>query len=193
MGNLDGYDASEHEPFVGFEPIPEGWYTMTISASEDKDNASGSGTHLQLTFEILDGPYKGRFVWEQLNLQHRNDMVVKYAKGTLSAICRAVDVMRPRDSYELHDKPLMVHVKVVKRKDTGELSNRIGGYRKIGSPIPGTSKVVPPPSSPPPQSPQPPLPPPPPPNETMTSGLGPSPYETTTPGPGSGPGPGPYL
>ena len=56
------------------------------------------------------------------------DVAVKIARGELSAICRAVGVMQPRDSVELHNLPLLITVKLKKREDTGELTNEIKGY-----------------------------------------------------------------
>jgi hypothetical protein len=76
-----------------------------------KPNKDGTGSYLQLTFEILDGPHKGRLLWARLNLDNPNATAVAIAKAELSAICRAVGVLAPKDSVELHDLPLVIHVK----------------------------------------------------------------------------------
>jgi hypothetical protein len=55
---------------------------------------------------------------------------VKIARGNLSALCRAIGVMQPRDSVELHNIPLVVTVKLKKREDTGDLANEVKGYAK---------------------------------------------------------------
>jgi len=55
---------------------------------------------------------------------------VKIAKAELSAICRAVGVMTPRDSVDLHNLPLQISVRLKKRDDTGEMVNEIKGYTK---------------------------------------------------------------
>ena len=127
MPSLDGFNASEVEPAT-FEPIPAGKYLAAITASEMKPTKNGSGSYLQLTFTVLDGEYRNRVLWARLNLQNSNATAVKIARGELSAICRAVNVMQPRDSVELHNIPLVITVKLKKRKDTDELSNEIKGY-----------------------------------------------------------------
>ncbi len=56
----------------------------------------------------------------------------QYLELELSAICHATGVMRPNDSVELHDIPLVLDVKVAKRNDTGDLTNEIKGYDRRG-------------------------------------------------------------
>jgi hypothetical protein len=60
---------------------------------------------------------------------------VQIARAELSAICRAVGVLAPNESIELHDLPLVVHVKCKKREDTGEIANEIKGYAKKEAPL----------------------------------------------------------
>ena len=55
---------------------------------------------------------------------------MQIARSELSAICRAIGVMQPKDSIELHNLPLLVTVKCKKRDDTGEITNEIKGYAK---------------------------------------------------------------
>jgi len=130
MANLNGFNAAQVEPSQDFEPIPVGKYLAVISETEMKPTKNGSGQYLQLAFQILDGPFKGRFVWARLNLNNSNPTTVQIARQELSAICRAVGVMTPGDSVELHNIPLVVTVKLKKRDDTGELTNEVKGYAK---------------------------------------------------------------
>ena len=130
MVNLAGFDASQVEPTTTFEPIPAGKYLAMITASEMKPNKAGTGSYLELVFTILEGEYKGQQLWARLNLDNPNELAVKIARAELSAICRAVGVLTPRDSVELHNLPLTVKVACKKRKDTGELVNTIKGYER---------------------------------------------------------------
>lgn len=133
MTNLNGFDANEVEPAVGFDPIPAGKYLAVITESEMKPTKSGTGQYLQFTFQVLEGEHKGRLLWARLNLDNPNATTVKIARGELSAICRAVGVMAPKDSLELHNLPLIIKVGHKKRADTGELANVIKGYEKKGA------------------------------------------------------------
>src|SRR5262245_52807200 len=134
MADLRGFDANQVEPSSDFEPIPAGKYLAVITESEMKPNKAGTGHYLQLTFQVIDGPYKGRNLWARLNLDNPNAQAVQIARAELSAICRAVGVLAPNDSVELHNLPLVIHVKCKKREDTGELGNEIKGYAKKEAP-----------------------------------------------------------
>jgi hypothetical protein len=147
MANLNGFNASEVEPAVGFDPIPAGKYLAVITESEMKPTKAGTGQFLQLTFQIIEGPYKGRLAWARLNLDNPSAMAVKIARAELSAICRAVGVMAPKDSIELHNLPLVIKVVCKKREDIGgggEITNEIRGYeakQQAASPAVTTGSV----------------------------------------------------
>lgn len=136
MADLTGFDANQVEPAGDFDPIPAGKYAAVITDSEMKPTKAGTGTLLLLTFMVIEGQYKNRLLWTRLNLENPNATAVKIARGELSAICRAVGVLAPNDSVELHNLPLVIHVRCKKRADTGELTNEIKGYSKQESPPP---------------------------------------------------------
>lgn len=129
MATLD-FNANDVEPTTAYEPLPAGKYLTEITASEMKPTKSGNGVYLQLEFTVLDGSCKGRKAWDRLCINHPNELTQKIARGNLSAICRAVGVMQPRDSVELHNLPLVITVKCKKRADTGEVTNEVKGYAK---------------------------------------------------------------
>jgi hypothetical protein len=130
MANLQGFDANTVEPSVALEAVPAGKYLAMIVDSAMKPNKAGNGQFLELVFQILEGECKGRQLWARLNLVNPNELATKIAQGELSAICRAVGVMTPGDSVELHNLPLVIKVKLKKRADTGEFSNEVKGYEK---------------------------------------------------------------
>jgi hypothetical protein len=148
MATLKGFNANDVDPASDFEAIPAGKYLAVIIESEVKPNKSGTGSYLQLTFQVIDGEYKNRFLWARLNLDNPNATAVKIARAELSAICRAVGVMAPGDSVELHDLPLVISVKCKKRADTGEITNEIKGYAKkeaaAGKPVQAAVDTTPP-------------------------------------------------
>lgn len=130
MADLMGFDANEVAPSAPREALPEGKYVAVITHSEMKANKANTGSYLELTFEVTEGPHAGRTVKARLNLHNPNSQAVQIARAELSAVCRAVGVLKPQDSTDLHGLPLVVHVKVVKRQDNGELSNEVAGYSR---------------------------------------------------------------
>ena len=104
--DLKGFDARTVEPMDTFEPIPAGKYVAAIVASEMKPTRAGDGSYLELQFQLLEGPHKGRLLWSRLNLNNANELAVKIARAQLAAVCRATGVLTPNDSTELHNLPL---------------------------------------------------------------------------------------
>lgn len=136
MADLNGFDANQVEPTGDFEPIPAGKYVAVITDSEMKPTKAGTGSLLQLTFQVIEGDYANRLLWARLNLDNPNATAVQIAQAELSAICRAVGVLAPNDSVELHNLPLVIHVRCKRRDDTGEISNEIKGYSRKEKPAP---------------------------------------------------------
>jgi hypothetical protein len=130
MANLNGFNANNVEPAADFDPIPAGKYNAVITDSKMKPTKNGDGNLLELQFEIIEGEYKGRLLWSRLCLEHKNELTVKIAKSQLADICRAIGVMIPTDSVQLHNLPLQISVKVKKRSDSDEVTNEIKKYSK---------------------------------------------------------------
>lgn len=128
MAHLNNFNANDVEPTTDFDPIPAGTYVAMITDSQMKPTKNGSGEYLELTFQVLEGDYKNRLLWARLCLNHSKDITAKIARGHLAAICRAVGVLTPRDSAELHNLPLVVKVTLKKRTDNGELTNEIKAF-----------------------------------------------------------------
>ena len=130
MADLHGFNAGEVDPQLPFDPLPAGKYVAVITESEVKPTKAGNGSYLELTFQVVEGEHKNRYLWARLNLENPTPKAVEIARAELSSICRAVDVLEPRDSAELHDRPLLITVRCRKREDTGDIVNEIRGYAK---------------------------------------------------------------
>lgn len=132
------FNAETVEPSVPFEAIPAGKYIAVINDSDMKDTRSGNGRYLQLEFEIVDGECKGRKVWTRLNLENSNPEAVKYARADLAAICRAVGVLHPADSVELHNLPLQITVKCRRNQDD-EMTNEVKSFAPVPAAAPAAT------------------------------------------------------
>ena len=130
-GNLAGFDATNVKPDVGFDPIPEGKYPCAIVASAFESTKDGTGQMLKLELEVVDGQHKGRKVFARLNLKNKSDEAVRIAQAQLSAICHALGILKPKDSSELHNRPMLVTIKLRKREDNGELVNEVKAFAKL--------------------------------------------------------------
>jgi hypothetical protein len=73
MAKLGGtFDATGVEPNAPLEALPPGDYRVQILQSEMRVTKAGTGQLLWLDMEVLEGPLKGRHVYDQLNLINPN-------------------------------------------------------------------------------------------------------------------------
>jgi hypothetical protein len=142
MANLSGFDASKVEP-NDFGVIPAGDYEACIVNSEMKATKDGTGQYLNLEIQIVGGQYQNRKLFEKLNLVNKNDTAVTIAKGTLSAICRAGNVLTPNDSSELHNKTFRISLTTKKSDYSGEMENRIKSFKpRSAGPVVAAGETV---------------------------------------------------
>jgi hypothetical protein len=131
------FNSNEVEPATGrFELLPIDDYLAVITDSEMKDTkklkTNGKpGRYLSLVFTVIEGDYKDRKVFVNLNLDNDNEKTVEIAQKDLSAICRATGILHPKDSSELHDKyPLVISVGIRKGSNGYEDSNYVKKYSR---------------------------------------------------------------
>ena len=127
-GNLSGFDANNVAPSEGFTPIPAGDYPVIITESDLKKTKAGTGKYLSLKLQILSGQYQNRILFDNLNIQNPSEAAQQIGQGTLSAICRAVGVLTPQDSSELHNKPMVATIKIGSDQ-SGNPKNEVKGYK----------------------------------------------------------------
>ena len=65
MARFDNsFDATGIEPAAGYDVLPAGKYVAQIIESEMRVTSNGMGQFLWLMLDILEGPYKGRKVFD---------------------------------------------------------------------------------------------------------------------------------
>lgn len=134
------FDASSVPPSTERTLIPADTEVLAhITDSELKPMTSGNGTKLSLTFTIIDGEYKNRKIWDDLNVQHSNPETQKIAQQDLSSLCVAVGVINLTDTVQLHNKPVKLKLKI--RKDPGyNPKNVVSAYKPATAGAPAFSK-----------------------------------------------------
>lgn len=147
MADLTGFNAEEIEVSTSYDAIPPGWYPAVITESEMRETRAGTGQYLALTLELVDCAYAGRRVWTNLNLHNPNPKAVEIAHRDLASICRAIGVMQPRDSEDLHFRKF--EVKLAVQKDNAD-RNEAKGYRALEGAAPAAKPAAAPKTSTPP-------------------------------------------
>ncbi|MCK6466552.1 MAG: DUF669 domain-containing protein, partial [Phycisphaerae bacterium] len=81
MPTLNNFNAQDVDPNFSFPPIPAGKYLVAITESQMRPTKAGGAQYLQITFQVLEGEYKGRTLWSRLNLDNVNPTTVKIARA----------------------------------------------------------------------------------------------------------------
>ena len=134
MSDFDGeaFNSQDVAP-VDFQLLPDGWYQLALLSSEKKQTQKKDGEYFALEFQVIAGRFARRKVWQNMTWKNKSDEAVRIGRGQLSAMCRAVGVLKPQAMSELYRKPFDAKVARRKRKDTGETVNDVRAFEKIGS------------------------------------------------------------
>lgn len=139
---LDGFNAGAIDPAKPRTTLPAGEYKCVITGSGEQPTKAMTGTMLKLQMQVIEGPHQGAMVFDQLNINNPSQTAMEIAQRTLSAICRAVGVMMPQDSSDLHNKPLVVTVAVETSQTYGS-RNKVTGYEPCDKAAAGSPATAP--------------------------------------------------
>jgi hypothetical protein len=133
MAQLGGtFDSKQHDDFDGaFDPVPADNYVMHITNSSIEATKKKDGKFIKLEFTILEGEYKGRKIWTNLNIVNPNPVAMEIAKKELATLCRATGKLNIADTQELHGIPFQGRVKVKPAKDDWPAGNEMVSYKRI--------------------------------------------------------------
>lgn len=98
-----------------FEALRPGWYPAQIIESDVLPTKSGNGIRLTLTWEITEGEFARRRVWQSLNVQNSNPAAQEFAQRDLRSICEAIGWRGAlQDSRDLEFKPCEIRLGIDK-------------------------------------------------------------------------------
>jgi hypothetical protein len=140
------FNAEAVAPQQSFDPLPAGDYLAYITDSEIVPTKDGTGQRLKLRWDVIDGPMKGRVVFDGLNIVNKNPVAEEIAQRMLSGLCHATGVTQLQDTQQLHGIPVVIKVKI-RRDESGQYgdSNEVAAYKKAGGmqPAPALQQVAP--------------------------------------------------
>ena len=67
MGNMD-FNAGDYQARTEMAAVPAGKYLCRIEDTERKNTKNNEAQYLQITHVVTEGEYKGRKIFERLNL-----------------------------------------------------------------------------------------------------------------------------
>jgi uncharacterized protein DUF669 len=112
------FDPSQYEGTADFVPIPPGWQSAQIvEASRKEALSNSSSTYVFAVFEIIEGAYKGRKIFQNVTLTNQNQQAVEIGQRLLTDICNALKIGPLKNLEVLQYKPMKVRVGIKRDKD----------------------------------------------------------------------------
>lgn len=136
--NADAVDISERS----FDPIPAGTYVCQVVSTELRALKSGNGDGLSVSYEVLEGQFANRRLWQNLNIKHTNEVAQRIGQEQLAKLCKAVGVSQLTDTTQLHMKPIKVRVKIRKDDQYGD-KNEVADVAAIAGSRPVAAQPAP--------------------------------------------------
>ncbi len=114
-----------------FENLPTDWYTAQITEAELVTKPNGQ--RLELTWEVIEGPFEKRRVWQREWAQHSTPTAQDIGQRMIRTIGQACGLTRVTDAADLKFKPVQIRVGLGKKEEGYEQRNEVKTARKIGS------------------------------------------------------------
>lgn len=109
MGTFD-FNLADYTPADQAEVVPAGTYKLMCVEEQTKPTASGNGTRLLLTWEVLEGQHKGAKIFEGLNIVNPSEVAQRISRRILKSIELAAGLNGLQDSAQLVNKIVTAEV-----------------------------------------------------------------------------------
>ena len=132
MASLDmEYNVDELPVGNGdFSPLPDGWYSATITKADIKSTKTGGGQYIAIRYDITGPTHEGRIVFGNLNIKNASSVAENIGRQQLGEIMRAVGLAKVTDTDELLGASLLI--KLATRKQEGyEPTNDIKAFKSL--------------------------------------------------------------
>lgn len=146
MSNAATQQSTETFTKGEFKPIPAADYLVRMTSIEEKKTRKGDGLMVRATFQVVNGDYKNRLIFEQFLVEHPKEIVQKIGNERLDNYLKAVGVSGGQEDLG-HDRtqlenylelPFIASVKIqegneYKNKDgqtvMGKDSNKVSSFK----------------------------------------------------------------
>jgi hypothetical protein len=123
---------------TGGEPVTEGRYTVTVEKAELTTAKSGNPT-INVTFKIEDGPFAGRFLWDNFTLVQNSFWKLKgLLEAAKSDLTQESDVSEQEIAQRLEGLRVSVFA-TPGLTNTGNAKSVLSDYTAVDAPAKGSS------------------------------------------------------
>ena len=119
-----------------FQPLPAGWYNVTINDAEIRTTKAGNGQYIAVRYDVTGPTHEGRVVFGNINISNPNPKAEEIGHQQLGQLMRAIGLTQVSDTDQLIGGSLQIKLKIRKSDEYGD-SNDVSGFKSLsGSPAP---------------------------------------------------------
>jgi hypothetical protein len=137
------YTAADLPESAGYDILPAGWYTASISGAEVKSTKAGTGQYIAIKLTITGPNHQGRVVFGNLHIKNPNPKAEEIGRMELGNLKRAIGLAKVTDTDELIGGELAIKIIVKPAEGQYEESNEIKGYKSQSGSMPVTTAAKP--------------------------------------------------
>lgn len=115
-----------------FEPIPAGWYSVTVTGAEVKETKAGTGQYIAVRYDVTGPTHEGRVIFGNLNIRNPNPKAEEIGRQQLGDLMRAIGLASVTDTDQLIGGRCQIKVAIQKSEEYGD-KNEVKGYKADGS------------------------------------------------------------
>lgn len=139
MALLDMTFSADDLPQGGsFDPIPAGWYDVSITQAEVKSTKDGSGKYIKLRLDVTGPSHEGRVLFANINIQNKSAKAEEIGRQNLGEIMRAIGLAKLTNTDQMIGGALQAKVTMKDDPQYGP-GNEVKGYKALG----GSAKPMP--------------------------------------------------
>ena len=75
-----------------YEPLSDDNYTVTLNRVGEKSTKAGNGTLIDVSFQVSDGEFKNRLIWDSFLISHPNPKAAGIGLQRLDKMLKSIGV-----------------------------------------------------------------------------------------------------
>lgn len=118
-----------------YDPLPEGWYNVSIAGAELKNTKAGNGQYIAVRYDVTGPTHQGRVVFGNLNIKNPNSVAEEIGRKQLGELMRAIGLAKVSDTDQLIGGSLSVKLSIRKSEEYGD-SNEVKAFKALSGSVP---------------------------------------------------------
>lgn len=75
-----------------YDPLPDDSYTVSLNRIREKSTKAGNGTMIDVSFQVVDGEFKNRLIWDSFLISHSNPKAAGIGLQRLDSMLKSMGV-----------------------------------------------------------------------------------------------------